>query len=92
MDILDDMRTRARRRLDDIAEENMMEKVNEKMFLGPVHDFMFHGILPGGTKSGIDPALPDLTELYDKVDALSRKIDLIFGDHVLVNGKFIQIK
>lgn len=48
MDILDDMRTRARRRLDDIAEENMMEKVNEKMFLGPVHDFMFHGILPGG--------------------------------------------
>ena len=89
---LDDMRTRARQLLDDIAEESMMEKVNEQIFWGPAHDFMFHGTLPGGNKAGIDPALPDLTELYDKVADLSRKIDLIFGDHVLINGKFINIK
>jgi len=116
---IDELRDKIRRRIDYIAEKEMRDVVDAKIFFGdpvkydeaaeeanyllqasmdqvylndPVSDFMFHGTLPGGNKAGIDPALPDLTELYDKVADLSRKIDLIFGDHVLINGKFINIK
>ena len=33
-----------------------------------------------------------LQELIDKVDALNRRIDLIFGDHILMNGYFKDIR
>jgi hypothetical protein len=33
-----------------------------------------------------------LQEIADKVDAIGRKLDLIFGEHKLINGKFIVIK
>ena len=32
-----------------------------------------------------------LDEIRDDVDALYRKIDLIFGDHVLIQGRFTRI-
>jgi len=34
----------------------------------------------------------DLHCLEEKIDALNRKLDLIFGDHVLINGRFVSIK
>ena len=33
-----------------------------------------------------------LQELIDKIDSLNRKLDLIFGDHVLMNGRFENIR
>ena len=34
----------------------------------------------------------DVRELADKVDALSAKLDKIFGNAVLIDGRFIEIK
>ena len=31
-----------------------------------------------------------LQEVLDKLDALDRKLDLIFGTHVLIKGQFMQ--
>ena len=33
-----------------------------------------------------------IEKLFEKFEALERKIDLIFGDYVLVNGQFKSIK
>ena len=42
-----------------------------------------------------EPKTPDITErldsLHEKMDSLTRKIDLIFGGHVLMDGTFKKI-
>jgi hypothetical protein len=43
-----------------------------------------------------DPAeksaiLADVERLEEKIDSLARKIDLIFGDHVVINGRIYQL-
>lgn len=30
-------------------------------------------------------------ELIDAISAVSRKLDLIFGGHALINGRFVQL-
>ena len=43
-----------------------------------------------------EPDAPDmitlLKEIKNKVDALERKVSIIFDGHVLINGSFVQIK
>ena len=43
--------------------------------------------------TGLDrnPTIKQLEELKEAVDALNRKIDLTFGGHVLVDGRFIKV-
>jgi hypothetical protein len=33
----------------------------------------------------------DVQRLEEKIDSLTRKIDLIFGDHVMINGRIYQL-
>ena len=47
---------------------------------------------PTGPHHGVyNPTIGQLEELKEAVDALNRKIDLTFGGHVLVDGRFIKL-
>lgn len=39
-----------------------------------------------------DPPETDLTKVLDRLDRIERKLDLIFGNAVLINGVFKEIK
>lgn len=42
---------------------------------------------------GVSPSITEETgrKILDKLDELNRKLDLIFGSHALINGRFIDI-
>ena len=38
-----------------------------------------------------DTPIPQLRELKEDIAALHRKLDLVFGGHVLMNGRFVPL-
>jgi len=34
---------------------------------------------------------PDLEKVLDRLETLERKLDLVFNDHILINGRFTKI-
>lgn len=35
--------------------------------------------------------LPDNSKLEEKIDALSRRLDFVFGNHIFIKGKLVSI-
>lgn len=59
--------------------------INDSIGTGQVLNFP----IPDKSK---DISEDNLIRLENKIDELNRKLDLIFGDHVLIDGRFVKIK
>ena len=49
------------------------------------------GLHHGYPNEVYNPTIGQIEELKEAVAALDRKIDLIFGGHVLMNGQFVKV-
>lgn len=70
--------------------EALQEKVRELQRENPDIRSRLFGI-PEEDHNHVE-ILEKLNRLEDKLDALTRKIELIFGDSVLINGRFESIQ
>jgi hypothetical protein len=80
--------------IENLNQENQEElsKLLSKMHENnPKLTWHFHPMNEPATLKA-EEANIDLEIIEKKIDALERKLDLIFGNHVLVKGSFMQIK
>ena len=74
-----------------LTEENVEElkaKLEKMKFNNPDLDYRFYN-----QNSPVEKFNDEiLKEVLEKMDALDRKLDLIFDGHVLMNGEFKKIK
>jgi hypothetical protein len=72
-------------RPEDVKE--VTDKVNEIALSNP---FIRHKTFDMEAKETVSSA-EQLIQIHEKIASLERKLDLIFGGHVLINGVFTKI-